>query len=572
MNLHEQALWSIAPIALAAILLVGARMPARWAMPLVFLTAAVVAMGRWGMNFRHVAASSVQGEFLALDLILIIFAAILLLNTLEQSGALAVIRRSFAAISDDPRVQVVIVAWLFGSFIEGAAGFGTPAAIAAPLLVALGFPAAAAVMIGLMIQSTAVTFGAVGTPILVGVSGGLEGEAFSAQLAASGLTMDAYLRMVTVRAACLHAITGTLMPTLMVMMMTRFFGARKSWTEGLSILPFTLLGGVAFTVPYFLTAWLLGPEFPSMLGALVALVIVTAAARFRFLIPRDKWAFPESSGWPDDWRGRFTPHVEQPPTDRRMPLVLAWAPYLLLAVLLLLTRLDSLPLKSTLQSSFVTISWTDIFGTTIDAKTQPLYLPAFVLLVVVAITFVIHRMSLAAIRRAVFGSLRVVLGASFVLIFTLPMVRIYINSGIDAGATASGDPLPSMPIALAQWVALHVGDVWPAFAGCIGALGAFIAGSNTASNLMFSQFQNGVAGELGMSSSMIVALQAVGAAAGNMIAIHNVVAASATVGLLGREGATLRKTILPTLYYVAVIGVLGLLAIYAIGDPGGVPP
>jgi lactate permease len=255
-----------------------------------------------------------------------------------------------------------------------------------------------------------------------------------------------------------------------------------------------------------------------------------------------------------------------------MPLVLAWAPYLLLAVLLLLTRLDSLPLKSALQSPFVTLAWNGILGTTIDAKTQPLYLPAFVLLVVVAITFVIHRMSLAAIRRAVFGSLRVVLGASFVLIFTLPMVRIYINSGIDAGATASGDPLPSMPIALAQWVALHVGDVWPAFAGCIGALGAFIAGSNTASNLMFSQFQNGVAGELGMSSPMIVALQAVGAAAGNMIAIHNVVAASATVGLLGREGATLRKTILPTLYYVAVIGVLGLLAIYAIGDPGGVPP
>jgi lactate permease len=102
-----------------------------------------------------------------------------------------------------------------------------------------------------------------------------------------------------------------------------------------------------------------------------------------------------------------------------------------------------------------------------------------------------------------------------------------------------------------------------------GALGAFIAGSNTVSNLMFSAFQFGVAERLAMSTVMIVALQAVGAAAGNMIAIHNVVAASATVGLLGKEGATLRKTILPTIYYLLVIGIIGLVAVHVVGvtDP-----
>ena len=106
------------------------------------------------------------------------------------------------------------------------------------------------------------------------------------------------------------------------------------------------------------------------------------------------------------------------------------------------------------------------------------------------------------------------------------------------------------------------------FAGVTGALGAFIAGSNTVSNLMFAAFQHGVAARLAISSSMIVALQAVGAAAGNMIAIHNVVAASATVGLLGREGATLRKTVLPMIYYLTVIGVLGLIAVYVLRLPG----
>ncbi|MDE0473130.1 MAG: L-lactate permease, partial [Gammaproteobacteria bacterium] len=141
--------------------------------------------------------------------------------------------------------------------------------------------------------------------------------------------------------------------------------------------------------------------------------------------------------------------------------------------------------------------------------------------------------------------------------------RIYIQSGVNAA------DLVSMPIAMAAWVADNVGQVWPLFAGVTGALGAFIAGSNTVSNLMFSLFQHGVAERLAVSSAMIVALQAVGAAAGNMVAIHNVVAASATVGLLGQEGVTLRKTILPTIYYLTVIGVLGLIAVHviALADP-----
>jgi len=143
------------------------------------------------------------------------------------------------------------------------------------------------------------------------------------------------------------------------------------------------------------------------------------------------------------------------------------------------------------------------------------------------------------------------------------MVRIYINSG----ANAIG--LSSMPVTMARWVAENVGRVWPLFAPSIGALGAFIAGSNTISNLMFSLFQKSVAESLLISGSLVVALQAVGAAAGNMVAIHNVVAASATVGLLGQEGTTLRKTILPTIYYVTVVGILGLIAIYGLGvsDP-----
>jgi lactate permease len=522
-SLGAQALLALLPIALGGVLLVGFRVAAKHAMPAAYLAAVVVALGAWRMSPTRVAAASVQGLFLTFDLLFIIFGALLLLHTLERSGGVAALRRSFHGVSDDRRVQVVIVAWLFGSFIEGAAGFGTP--------------------------------------VLVGVQGGLGGEVFAEALAGAGLTMLDYLRLVTARVVFLHAVAGVFMPTLMVVMMTRFFGERRSWTEGLSILPFTLFGGLAFVVPYVLFGTFLGPEFPSLLGAPVGLAVVVVAARRGFLVPADVWVFPRREAWADDWVSGLEEEMAEGPAGRRISTALAWAPYLLVGVLLVLTRLPALPLGAGLRS--VALAWADILGTGIAATTTPLYLPGFVLLVVVALTALLHRMPAREVAAAVRSSASVLVGAGIVLVFTVPMVRVYINSEVNAAG------LLSMPLAMAEWVAGNVGQVWPLFAGATGALGAFIAGSNTVSNLMFSAFQFGVAERLGMSTVMIVALQAVGAAAGNMVAIHNVVAASATVGLLGQEGATLRKTILPTVYYLVVVGLLGLLAVHVleVGDP-----
>jgi lactate permease len=560
-SLGTQAFLALLPILLAGILLVGFRIPAKWAMPAVYVAAVVVGVGVWQMAWVRVLAASIQGLFLTFDLLFIIFGALLLLNALERSGGVGAIRRSFHAISDDRRVQIVLLGWLFGSFIEGASGFGTPAAVCAPLMVAMGFPAAAAVMIGMMIQSTAVTFGAVGTPILVGVAGGVGGEVFDAQMAMAGLGMREFLRLVAARAVVLHALAGTLMPTFMVVMTTRFFGERKSWTEGLSIFPFALLGGLAFTVPYTLTGVFLGPEFPSLLGAPVGLILMTWAARKGFLVPKDQWEFPDSSRWPKDWVSGMEVKADEEVERKDISTASAWSPYLILAALLVASRLPQLPLGAWLRAPEV--RWDGILGTDIGAVSTPFYLPGFLLILAVIATYFLHRMTGPALKRAVVDSSRVLLGAGFVLVFTVPMVRVYINSGLN------GAGFLSMPIVMAEWVATNVGRVWPFFAPVTGALGAFIAGSNTVSNLMFSAFQYGVADRLMISAVMVVALQAVGAAAGNMIAIHNVVAASATVGLLGREGATLRKTILPTIYYLAVVGVLGLLAIYVlkVGDP-----
>lgn len=554
------ALLAFSPILLAAILLVGLRWPAKRAMPLVYLLTAGIGLYAWDMSFNRILASTVQGLIITLGVLWIIFGAILLLNTLKHSGGITAIRAGFATISPDRRIQALIIAWLFGCFIEGASGFGTPAAIAAPLLVAIGFPALAAVILGMLVQSTPVSFGAVGTPIIIGVNSGLDTASIGARLAENGSSWEVFLQLITSNVAIIHAIVGTLMPLIMVLMLTRFFGKEKSWKAGFEVLPFALFAGLAFTLPYAATGVFLGPEFPSLLGGLVGLAIVTSAARLGFLVPKTTWDFADAKDWPSEWLGSVEMKLDEL-TQRPMSTLRAWLPYVLVGALLVISRVFP-EVGAALKS--VVLVFPDILGEAgIKADFMPLYLPGGILVAVVIATFFLHGMNLRELTAAVGESSKVLLGAGFVLLFTVPMVRILINSGVNAG------DLPSMPIAMAQWVADSVGGIYPLLAPSVGALGAFIAGSNTVSNMMLSQFQFGVAENLGISTALIVAVQAIGAAAGNMVAIHNVVAASATVGLLGREGTTLRKTVWPTLYYVLFTGLIALLAIYVLGvsDP-----
>ena len=550
---------ALLPIALSALLLVGLHWPAKKAMPVVLAVTALLGLLVWDMSANRVIASILQGMGITVSVLWIVFGAIFLLNTLKHTGAIAVIRQGFTQVSPDRRVQAIVIAWCFGTFIEGASGFGTPAAIAAPLLVAIGFPAVAAVLMGMMIQSTPVSFGAVGTPIVIGVNKGLDTVAIEAQLATQGWTWDQYLQLITANVAIIHAIIGTLMPLFMVMMLTRFFGKNRSWKEGLEILPFALFAGVAFTIPYVLTGIFLGPEFPSLIGGLVSMAIVVSAAKKGFLTPKNFWQFPEKSQWPENWLGKLEIADNDLKVSKPMSQAVAWMPYLLVAVLLVCSRVFG-DFKALLNS--VSFGFTDILGETgVSTAFSPLYLPGGLLLIGALAAVLLQGSASSrtdALSKAFKESSKTIVSAGFVLIFTIPMVRLFINSGVNMA------DLPSMPMSSAQMFATWFGDAFPLISPTIGALGAFIAGSNTVSNMMFSQFQYEAAVSLELSPAIIIAAQAVGAAAGNMIAIHNVVAASATVGLLGQEGATLRKTILPTIYYVLFAGALVMFALYGL--------
>ena len=236
-------------------------------------------------------------------------------------------------------------------------------------------------------------------------------------------------------------------------------------------------------------------------------------------------------------------------------MVSAWSPYIVVAALLVITRLDTLPFKSWMQGTAVRIP--ELLGTHITVSVAPLYLPGTIFLVAVLFTYLVHRMDTTALSRALGKSGKAALQASTALIFTVPMVQVFINS--DGGAAG----YDRMPIELADGVAALAGSAWPLFATFIGGLGAFVAGSNTVSNMMFSSFQFGVGQRIAVDPTWIVALQAVGGAAGNMICVHNVVAASAVVGMLGREGLVIRRTFFPFVYYALFTASVGYFVVWS---------
>ncbi len=538
-----QLFTALTPILAVFILLVLLRLPATKAMPGSLLLTALMAYTIWKIPMIQMTAAFIEGLIIALSIIWIVFGAILLLNTLRNSGAIDAIRTGFMGISVDRRVQLIIIAWLFGAFIEGAAGFGTPAAIGAPLLVALGFPPLAAVAMALIADSSPVSFGAVGTPIIVGVDQGLrQGSAVADQVTASigQQSMPEYLQAVTQSAVMIDLFVGTFIPLILVMMLTRFFGENHSWKEGLSLWKFAIFAGVSFTLPAFIVATFLGPEFPSIIGGLVGLTIVVPAAKRGFLLPDEAW----------DFNSAKETYVKP---SKALPLWLAWLPYLLVALLLVLTRLDVLPLKGWLRS--VKIGLNHILGTEISTSFEPLYLPGTIFIVVIVATVFLHKMPLKSVKNTVVDSMKTMVGTVIALGTAVPMVRIFINSGMNDA------DLMSMPMELATLVSNVVGDAWPLVAPFIGALGSFISGSATFSNMMFSLFQFSVADQLQMNEQLVLSLQVLGANAGNMICVLNVVAAASVVGMVGKEGTIIRMTLGPMLFYAIATGVIGWIAI-----------
>lgn len=515
---------SLLPIILPFILLVLLRMPAKKGMTITFVLVLFSAYFFWDMEWNVLAASILQGFHKSLGILLILFGAIFMMNTLKKSGAVNRINKGFNRLTKDMRLQAILIAYLFGALIEGVSGFGTPAVVVAPLLVALGFSPIGAAVLSLISDSVPVSFGAVGTPIQVGL-GNIS-------------TSSAFLNEVAIYITSMEFLAGVFMPTIVVYVLMRFFGKENTKKDYLEILPWTLSIGLFYSLMSYLTALTLGYEFVSILGPVITLVIATISIKFHILTPKNIWMKAKEE--------------REEIQDNDMPLMKAWAPYGVVILLLVLSRTIE-PLKQFFLT-FIDLSYRNILGIdAIDSTLQLLYSPGFILILSALVAMLIHKSKASTIRASTKSSLSTVKGAALALIPTLAMVQIFSNSGLNLS------DLSSMPIYLASFLGERLHGIWILLAPFVGELGSFITGSATVSTLTFSPIQYQIALDYQLNPGLILGLQVMGGAAGNMICVHNVVSVSTVVNLEGKEGMMIKKTFGPALLYGILAGISALI-------------
>ncbi|WP_138859918.1 L-lactate permease [Exiguobacterium mexicanum] len=531
---------ALMPIVAVLVLLVIMRLPASVAMPLSLVLTAGLAFFVWQLDATRIMAATLQGLVIAVTTVWIVYGAIGMMNTMKEGGGMNAIRSGFVNITPDPRIQVLIVGWLFVSFIEGASGFGTPATVAAPLLIALGFPPIAAVVIALSADVSAVTFGAVGTPALIGIGNGLSLDVNQPE------TIE-FLTSVVLQTVLIDMFVGLLIPFILILMLTRFFSKEKSIKPALEVFPIAIIAALVYSIPAYIWTLILGFEFGGMLGGLTGLVILVTMARKGILMPKRVWTF-------DGYADEIEQPLEKPSVGkgkRELPQWKAWAPYLILTIFLVLTR--TVPFLNELARS-VRIDLPNIIGVEgISTSWEPFYSPGFMFILTMIATFFLHNMSWSQVTSVFKATTLGVVGTAITLAASVPMVRIFIHS------ENGGAGLASMPVELATAAADTFGGVWPLVAPWIGALGAFVSGSATFSNMMFSSLTTNVAESVGLNETLALSMQMAGANAGNMICVLNVVAVASVAGLLGKEGTIIRYTLMPMIYYVTATGLVGLM-------------
>ena len=518
------------PIALAIVMMMVFRKKSSYSMLSAWAASVLIAVVFWNMNVAHVAAYTFFGFLSAIDVLLIVFSAILLLNVLKELRFIETIGNGFNGITQDRRIQILIISWLFGSLIEGAAGFGTPPALAAPLLIGLGVPPLFAALASLMANYSPVLFGAAGTPTITGyatIEPSIIAE-FGPEVSA------AIFAQLNNMLAFINIFVGSFVPFMIIATIVSMDGRKRGIKDALNIFPLCLFAGLIFTIPAWLASFL-GPQLPTLTGALVGLPVMVIAVKKGFLVPKTIYRFQDD------------PIKEIAETkDTGVSLVTAWSPYILIALALTLSRLPWLPLVGWIRHDNVTVFAMSLFGFEgINWIWRPLNNPGLFPFIPVTILFLLMRKTaFSTVKRLTTTTLKSLKHAAIALSFGIALVQIMrFTDYPNFGAGEIG----AMTTEIAASLAAIFGPVYPLIAPPIGILGAFVSGSHTVSNVMFFGLQLESAQALGLPMVMMLIASSSGAGIGNMIAINNVIAVVATTGTQGKENELIKGAALPTL-------------------------
>ena len=510
-------------------------LPSSKALPLSALLAYIIVLGVFHNNATLVHANVLSGALLALTPLSIIAGAIFLFKCMEITGALGVLRQALDSISANPIAQLMIVGWAFAFLIEGASGFGTPAAIAAPILFGLGFSAFRIALFCLVLNSIPVTFGAMGTPIWFGLS-------------ILNLPQNTIL-LVAQQAALINTCIA---PIIVVLALRMVITDTKAIGRNIG---FILISTFACTIPY-LTLSYIGVEFPSLLGGLIGLIVTIAAAKYKIGLTS-----------PSNTKTNIPPPALLPIATLLKAAFPLWGTVLLLV----LTRLPDVGLKMLLQatepaieiqlgflgtlsvSQSLVLNLSNILNTTVSWQHSLLYVPSIIPFGVIGLlTLWLFRNNSQKnqLKDATLQTLSRIKTPFWALLGALIFVNMMMLGDHNAPVAQIGHHLASLS-----------GDNWAFFAPLLGVLGSFFSGSATISNLTFAGIQATISEQLSLPLTTILALQSVGAAIGNMVCINNIVAVTAILGLKNQDGELLKRTAIMMAIFAALAGILGAVLI-----------
>lgn len=490
---------SLFPFLVFLYLLFYKKVPLLWSSVVTLILYTILALFYWQIIPSYLYSSYGKGFFVALDIFIIIFGAIFFLEVLQDLKIIKNISYYLGNLSKDYRIQIIIIAWLFESFIEGTAGFGTPAAIAVPILIGIGLSPAKALVVGLLGNSTPGVFGAAGTPIKMGFIG-------------------LNTKLVPLFASLFNLI-GFIVPIFILWIITKDRINRKK--EFIEALPFAIYSGLIFVVfsTFFVS---FGQEFPSILGSLLSLVVIIISVKLKFLIPKNEITL-----------------IEQKTEVKTMSSFMSFLPYIILVSLLILGKI----ILGKVGIPIVVGSFKHIFN---------IFNPGFIFIISGILVILIWKDKNLIIKRTISKAVNGGIRPFFVVLSMLAMVQIMINSGHNNTGIVSAINL----------FAESFETTWlPFFTPFMGAFGAFMTGSVTVSNIMFGHLFNLAAINLSLNPSIILSLGVVGAAAGNMIALADILTAEAVTGTKNGEIDVLKGVFIPCLIYLTLLGIIGMLVL-----------
>lgn len=524
-SLGLTAIFAVLPLLTLFVLLGVLRMPAQWASLISLGVAIVVAIAVYSMPLGQTLDAAAWGAAFGLFPIMwIVVNAIWIYQVTVETGHFQVLRRSFTSISDDQRIQAIIIAFCFGALIEALAGFGTPVAITAVMLIAVGLAPLKAAAVALVANTAPVAFGAIATPIIT------LGEVTKI----SPDTLGAVVGRQT-------PVLALVVPLILVGMVDGMRGVRQTW-------PAAVVGGVSFAVAQFVASNYISIELTDIIAALVSVTAIVALLRVwrpaePLLGERQAPALAGADGHDPALERK---HGVRPGGDSRADVVGAYAPYLLIIAVFSIAQIGAV--KAALDSVSSEFAWPGIDiekagGDPYDATFKFNWLAAAGTLLLISglATLAVLRVGVGRALHAYVATLNQLKWAILTVAAVLALAFVMNTSG--------------QTVTLGLWLA-GAGGMFAFLSAFIGWLGVAVTGSDTSSNSLFGALQIAAAKDAGLSPALMAAANSSGGVLGKMISPQNLAIGAAAVGMAGREGDIFRVVLKWSLLLVLLMAVL----------------